>query len=141
MTLNQIHGSLGSLNFVSLSSSYKLSFFLLDFYSLEKNPSLKLFWRALILAQQHQFSEEFICRPGWFTISDSESRIKFIISTPVKFAILYSIGKVSQVTFEGQIWYIHYFSKAVVSNTRVPSTFNAAIIACFDISIIIIYFL
>ena len=65
------------------------SLFLTGFRLAWKNPSVKLFFflRALIFEQQYQFSHEFVCRPDWSIISDSESGEKYIIGTPLKFPI------------------------------------------------------
>ena len=46
-----------------------------------------LFQRALFFAYQRQFFDQTVCRPDWFTITDSQPGIKFTIGTPVKFPI------------------------------------------------------
>lgn len=52
-----------------------------------KSSSVKLFfcYRALIFAQYHNFPDKFVCWSCWFTIWDSQSRIKLMTGTPVKF--------------------------------------------------------
>ena len=137
VTLNEIHGSIWWLNFVSLPSSFKLFVFLLDFDLLEKNPSVKLFF---FLNSSHFCA---ITSIFWLicTISDSQSGIKFMISTPVKLPTRNFLPDRINVRLKvkGNIWYIHDFLKVVGNNIRVLFLifdwlhwpFNAAVIVWF----------
>ena len=58
----------------------ELSFTLLDLYSFKK----KSFDET---EEKYKFYDEFVYRPGWLTVSDSQSGIKFMISVAVKFLI------------------------------------------------------
>ena len=101
--------------------------FLLDLDLLEKNLSVNL------------FSQEFVCRPNWFTISDSQSRRKFMIGIPVKFPIRNFVPNQWNVSTDNKIRHLVDFLMAVGNNIRelflifdsLYWPFNAAFIACF----------
>ena len=98
------------------------------------------FYRALIFAQKHQFSDIFVCRPHWLTISDSQSGMTFMIgcSGNLRSGTLPRIVEMSQLTIKCNTWYIHELLKVVGNNIRTSSNLILLLLSIFDISIIII---
>ena len=105
MTWHEIHGSSWWLSFVSLPSSYKLSFF-------------KLFKIENIILQRNCF----------FPKSSHFCAIAF---QNFWSGTLLPIGEKSGLIIKGSTWCIHDFRKAVSNNIRASSPFNVAVITCF----------
>ena len=69
----------------------------------------------------------------WLMISDSQSGIKFMTSTSVKFLIRNFISDTWSVPTDnkGKTWHIHDFLEAADDNIKESFLVNAAAIACF----------
>ena len=77
---------------------------------------------------------EIVCRPDWFTISYSQSRIKFTICTPVKFPVRNFIPDRRSLPNDNkkqQLVYLPFSQDSKFNNIRASSPLNAAVIVCF----------